>query len=58
MPKCIFNKKSHLKGKRRCEITGQIMDSECYFFGYDKYPCKHFRMNLLDRFFAWLDDRF
>ncbi len=55
MPKCIFNKK-HTKHFNKCEITGQLMQSECYFYG--KYPCKHFRMSLLDRFFMWLEDKF
>lgn len=58
MPKCIFNKKSHIKGYRRCEITGQIMKGECYFYNYRKYPCKYFKSSLFDRFLKWLTNKF
>lgn len=59
MPKCVFNKK-HTKHYRKCEITGQIMKGECYFYNYEnmKPPCKYFKMSLLDHFFEWLDDKF
>lgn len=52
MPKCIFCKKAHLKDKYRCQITGQIMSSECWSGEIER--CKHSRISFLDRFFEWL----
>ena len=53
MPKCIFCKKSHLKGYRKCEITGQIKKHEC--IEYYTY-CKHFKLSLYERLKKWLDN--
>lgn len=55
MSKCIFNKKSHLKGKSRCEITGKIIKNDCDF--YSKPPCKYYKKSLLSRFFDWFDEK-
>ena len=51
MPKCIFCKKSHLKGYRKCEITGQIKSYTC---NENLQHCKHFQFSLYDRFKEWL----
>lgn len=53
--KCMFCKESHLKGYRKCEITGQIKKHKCL----ESYVyCKHFKLSLYDRFKEWLDDIF
>lgn len=57
MAKCIFNKKHTIKGYRKCEITGQIMQKHCYC-DYGKPPCKHFKESLFDRLWDWLEDKF
>lgn len=50
MAKCMFCKKSHLKGYRQCEITGQIKKHICLeHFCH----CKDFKLGLYDRFIEW-----
>lgn len=53
MHKCIFCKKSHLKGYRKCEITGQIKKHKCI---EHSTHCKDFKLSLYDRFNEWLDN--
>lgn len=59
MAKCIFDKKSHLKGYRRCEITNQIKRYKCYDNAFKfRHPCKHLRVNFMHRFLYWLGEKF
>ena len=58
MAKCIFDKKSHFKGYRKCEITGQIKKYRCYD-GWSRFnrPCKYFKPNAWHKFINWLYKR-
>ena len=58
MAKCIFCKKSHLKGKYRCEITGQIRTGECWSCNRAKPHCRYFKAKLINRFLEWLNEKF
>ena len=49
MAKCIFNKKHTIKGYRKCEITGQMLKSDCNHWA-QKNTCKYYKQSLFDRF--------
>ena len=57
MAKCIFNKKHTIKGYRKCEITGQMLKSDCSHWAR-KNTCKYYKQSLFDRLWDWFEDKF